>query len=648
MAPPNDTPPAPNLAIDVAGLSREGRRASNEDSAAWVAYGPGSSVAGYVVVCDGMGGHNAGEVASSMALRLLQTRIGELASEPYTPGDPAALASRVGAWISEINLAIHRGAASNAEHAGMGTTLALALEMSDGRLVVANVGDSKVFLVRGVVVQQLSVDHTALAEQRRILNKDSGSALDDAANPFFHALTRSLGQEAEVAPDILADVVMRPGDLVVVTSDGVTDVLESERFLSIVEGSQNLTEVAETTYRLAFAAGSKDNITVALLANGRPVRLGSATPSQGDVDLDGTIPMARVRPVPQPVSGGTAMADGGRPAAAGPEPSRAGLGLRTPVLIGAAAILGCAAALVVWLTGGPSSQPEAASGPMPAPTAPAAGPGLPPGERPSAPFSPPTAVPNPTAVPGSSRDEYTVAGGEPASPVETPKATGGLTVVRVPSTTPRADPRLAPPPLVMSVPTAHPSSSPAVPAPAAATPAAARPTERPAAPPTPRATERPAAPEPTVAIVAPHSDETSLAVPGVEARLVAAWVRVLRKRNRYRFEFEFERGVREPPRANLEGDSIRVRKIQVRSRNVALGDQNVRGWDGYPLRYVRGLGTDRRLATLSFDLLDNKTNFAGDKSLKDGDQLELDLSGLDWLFGAGTRTIVAPVFAGAE
>lgn len=619
------SPGAPVAAVDVAGLSREGRRASNEDSAAWVAYGPGSSVSGYVVVCDGMGGHNAGEVASSMALRLLQTRIGELASEPVAAFDPAVLTTRVDGWISEINLAIRHSAGSNHEQAGMGTTLALALAMSDGRLVVANVGDSKVFLVRGVVVQQLSVDHTALAEQRRILNKDSGSALDDAANPFFHALTRSLGQEADVAPDIRADNVLRQGDLVVVTSDGVTDVLESERFLSIVEGSQSLSDVAETTYRLSFEAGSKDNITVALLANGRPTRLGSAPPSQSEVDLDGTIPMARVRSVPQPISGGSAMADGGRPPAV-PRPAPSRQSLRTPLLIAGAALFGCIAALVLWLTGRPAPPEEGPTVVASEPTPGAATTSEPHG-RPAAPTA--VSIVNPT--PGPLAEDYPLPG-EAGAPSRGPaRPTSAIPVFRVPVATPRPEPGRALPSLATPVPVV---------------PVISIPTALPAS----RVAERPVSPEPASAsapaAVAPGAQESNLAVPGEGARLVEARVRVLKKAKRYRFVFEFDRPVQEPTRTGrLKDDHIRVQGIQVLSRRASLGDQRVRGWSGYPLKYVRSSGADRRPKQLEFDLFDSYTNFANEKALENGEQLELDLSGLDWLFGPGMQSIRADVFA---
>jgi hypothetical protein len=162
----------------------------------------------------------------------------------------------------------------------MGATLAFAMVLGDDRLVVANVGDSKIFLVSGLNVRQLSVDHTALAEHRRALGSDSVAPEDDASNPFAHALTRSLGQEKEVEPDVRTDVTLALGDVVILTTDGVTDVLEAERFLTALETTSSLQEAAAEIYRLAFEAGSKDNVSVALLSRGTPARPPAARPGK--------------------------------------------------------------------------------------------------------------------------------------------------------------------------------------------------------------------------------------------------------------------------------------------------------------------------------------------------------------------------------
>ncbi len=267
-----ETPQPPYLA---GGLSEKGRRESNEDAAILAVLPASPALRAFAVLSDGMGGHNAGEVASRMTVEILREKVRLFAArEDATSLPPEALEAEIRGWIDDINREIHQRGKASAEQKGMGATVAFAMILADGRLVVANVGDSKIFLVSGLKVRQLSVDHTALAEQRRALGSDSVAPEDDSGNPFAHALTRSLGQEKKVVPDVRSDVILATGDAVILTTDGVTDVLEAERFLTALEVTGSLQETADEIYRLAFEAGSKDNVSVAILSRGTPARLG--------------------------------------------------------------------------------------------------------------------------------------------------------------------------------------------------------------------------------------------------------------------------------------------------------------------------------------------------------------------------------------
>ncbi len=272
------SPPSRYLA---GGLSEKGRRESNEDAAILAVLPPASALRAYAVLSDGMGGHNAGEVASRLAVEILKEKVQAFAARPDAQSlKPAEIEAEVREWIDEVNREIYQRGKASAEQKGMGATLAFAMVLADDRLLVANIGDSRVFLVSGLSVRQLSVDHTALAEQRRALGSDSVAPEDDASNPFAHALTRSLGQEKKVVPDVRSDVTLGPGDVVILTTDGVTDVLEAERFLTALEATGSLQEAADEIYRLAFEAGSKDNVSVALLSRGTPARLGLGKAAQ--------------------------------------------------------------------------------------------------------------------------------------------------------------------------------------------------------------------------------------------------------------------------------------------------------------------------------------------------------------------------------
>lgn len=383
------TPPSRYLA---GGLSEKGRRESNEDAAILAVLPPASALRAFAVLSDGMGGHNAGEVASRLAVEIFKEKVQVFAARPDALAlPPATIEAEIREWIAEVNREIYQRGKASAEQKGMGATLAFAMVLADDRLVVANVGDSKIFVVSGLSVRQLSVDHTALAEQRRALGSDSVAPEDDASNPFAHALTRSLGQEKKVVPDVRSDVALRNGDVVILTTDGVTDVLEAERFLTALETTAGLQEAAEEIYRLAFEAGSKDNVSVALISRGTPARLG----------LGKAGPPASVEPTPSPTADGMLIA-GAASAPVGESASRPRTSRLAAVGFGVSALLAVLLAVGVYLR-----RPAAPRGPSavvpPTPAAPV--PTAPPSETPVPPGAtlPPAASPPPEPGPAPAR-----------------------------------------------------------------------------------------------------------------------------------------------------------------------------------------------------------------------------------------------------
>ncbi len=443
------SPPSRYLA---GGLSETGRRASNEDAAILAVLPASPALRAFAVLSDGMGGHNAGEVASRITVEIFREKVqsfaarGDAASLP-----PAALEAEIRGWIDEVNREIHQRGKDSAEQKGMGATVAFAMVLADDRLVVANVGDSKIFLVSGLKVRQLSVDHTALAEQRRALGSDSVAPEDDASNPFAHALTRSLGQEKKVVPDVRSDVILGSGDAVILTTDGVTDVLEAERFLTALEASGSLQETADEIYRLAFEAGTKDNVSVAILSHGTPARLGlgrtGEAPVTGPSTPDGGDGM---------LLAGAASAPPGVPAS---RPRRRGL-----LAAGAGlAVALLAVAYLLWRAtpppGPPAAVPPAASpaaaAPPPATPAPTATP-VPATPAPVAQAPPareaaipprPAPAPRPPRTPGepSFRPPAVLSGLQPLEFPPTPTETPTATRTPTPTATDTATPTVAPP-----------------------------------------------------------------------------------------------------------------------------------------------------------------------------------------------------------
>ncbi len=478
----------------VGGLSEKGRRESNEDAAILAVLPPASALRAFAVLSDGMGGHNAGEVASRLAVEILNEKVQAFTARPDAQSlPPATIEAEIREWIAEVNREIYQRGKESAEQKGMGATLAFAMVLADDRLVVANVGDSKIFVVSGLSVRQLSVDHTALAEQRRALGSDSVAPEDDASNPFAHALTRSLGQEKKVVPDVRSDVALRTGDVVILTTDGVTDVLEAERFLTALETTGGLQEAAEEIYRLAFEAGSKDNVSVALISRGTPARLG----------LDKAAQPAGIEPPPSHAGDGMLIA-GAASTPRGTSAPRPRTGRLAAFGFGAFALLAVLLALGVFLRrpatppGAPAAVPPAAAAPVstapssaapmpstatPLPAAPS--PPSPPSPSPQSMETPergarmqatPPSSPRPPARgPGepSFRTPAVLSGLKPLEFPPTPTETPTATLTPTPTVTDTATPTIAPPPL--------PGKAPGAPAPRPASPPAA--TSGPAPPP---------------------------------------------------------------------------------------------------------------------------------------------------------------------
>jgi protein phosphatase len=245
------------------GLSDVGRkRDHNEDS---YIVRPGD---GLFIVADGMGGHLGGDRASRMAVDLMteeveRTLLGDAAAAATPPvaqapeEAPAALALRAAARAA--GAAIYEVAQSDEHLQGMGTTLT-ALLFRHGRAHVAHVGDSRAYLFRDGRVEQLTEDHSWIAEQVRAGLLSEEEARD---SKFKHIITRSVGFERDVQVDISAVPVLM-GDCYVVCSDGLSNFVEADELAHIMTGAF-YSRVPEMLVDLANERGGDDNITVVLV-----------------------------------------------------------------------------------------------------------------------------------------------------------------------------------------------------------------------------------------------------------------------------------------------------------------------------------------------------------------------------------------------
>jgi protein phosphatase len=242
---------AVTLSLDFAAVTDIGcRRSNNEDS-----YGYDIEQHFYVV-CDGMGGNAAGEVASSMAVRTLIETFEELASR----ADGATLEHRMMRAIVEANRVVHGAGMENPELRNMGTTLVCACLNGD-RAVIGNVGDSRAYLVRNGMCAQITQDHSLLDEEIRNGNITPEMA---AASTLQSVITRAIGVAETVEPDLFA-ARLQTEDMVLLASDGLTRYVSAGEIAQATANGVELSTACQSLIDLAKERGGADNITCILL-----------------------------------------------------------------------------------------------------------------------------------------------------------------------------------------------------------------------------------------------------------------------------------------------------------------------------------------------------------------------------------------------
>lgn len=233
--------------VEHAGLTDVGRqREANEDS--YVVVPPVFAVA------DGMGGARAGEVASRTAAEAFE------AGAADGQGTPEERLTRL---TREANRRIYELAQSDASRRGMGTTLTAAM-LSDAGVSLGHVGDSRAYRLRDSQLEQLTHDHSLVAELER-----SGQLTAEAAehHPQRSIITRALGPEADVEVDAHTHAA-RAGDVYLLCSDGLTSMISDGEIESILRSNDSLEEAARELVRAANQSGGRDNVTVVLFRLG--------------------------------------------------------------------------------------------------------------------------------------------------------------------------------------------------------------------------------------------------------------------------------------------------------------------------------------------------------------------------------------------
>ncbi|HEY6896827.1 MAG TPA: Stp1/IreP family PP2C-type Ser/Thr phosphatase [Rhodocyclaceae bacterium] len=250
-------------ALEVATRSDPGMvRTNNEDSVL------ADPVHGVVILADGMGGYNAGEVASGMATALLGTELSRAieVADGVASLDMADLRDLLNDEITRANGAIHQASVSHPQYSGMGTTLVTGV-FHDNRMSVAHIGDSRMYRLRGEEFSQVTRDHSFLQEQidAGIISREDARHAQNK-----NLVTRALGVDARVEVEI-HDYEVEPGDIYLLCSDGLNDMVDDDEISMTLQAlGANLELCAMQLVQMANDNGGRDNVSVILVKIRKP------------------------------------------------------------------------------------------------------------------------------------------------------------------------------------------------------------------------------------------------------------------------------------------------------------------------------------------------------------------------------------------
>jgi len=245
------------LKIVIHGITDVGQsREHNEDAISW------DTRLGLVLLADGMGGHNAGEVASILAVDSIKTSLADVVTPEIVASGVVDYKEAVVDAISFANREINEQSLENPEYAGMGTTLVVALFLNHG-VIYAHVGDSRIYRLRHSELARLTSDHSLVQEMI-----DNGYLSHEEAQESTsrNLITRALGISEEVEVDI-AEQDTETGDIYLLCSDGLTDLVTDREITDVIMQHRSDLELASRTLvDMANAKGGTDNISVVLAA----------------------------------------------------------------------------------------------------------------------------------------------------------------------------------------------------------------------------------------------------------------------------------------------------------------------------------------------------------------------------------------------
>lgn len=238
-----------------AGRTDVGRKRENNEDSFFL-----DDQVGLYIVADGMGGHRAGEVASSTVVSSVKDYMEAFHTSPVAQetneGNMSPAATAVCHSVELANRVVYQLSQDQGAYKGMGSTAAVAY-FHNGTLITANVGDSRIYLVREDSMEQLTEDHTLLAEH---MKKNPEWDPNTASIPMKHILVRAVGIHESVEADVYE---MQPlsGDLILMCSDGLSDMLSDEEIHGAVLQGGDLEEICNRLVDMANERGGLDNVT---------------------------------------------------------------------------------------------------------------------------------------------------------------------------------------------------------------------------------------------------------------------------------------------------------------------------------------------------------------------------------------------------
>lgn len=232
-------------------LTDIGRKRTMNQDYVFTSESPVGNLKNLFIVADGMGGYNGGGLASSLAANVMKDTIAD--------SNEVSVYRIFEEAVNKANATVHNEALKDSELEGMGTTIVAATITGDC-LQVCNIGDSRLYIIDDDI-RQITVDHSFVEEMIRVGGLDRESARN---HPKKNIITRAVGAEESVTADYFT-VKMTPGQLVLMCSDGLTNMVEDEDILRIVKSQRDLVSMTEELIKAANSNGGRDNIAVVLV-----------------------------------------------------------------------------------------------------------------------------------------------------------------------------------------------------------------------------------------------------------------------------------------------------------------------------------------------------------------------------------------------